>query len=239
MEWLSGSEAEVWLKLLEYEGKFVKMRNIKKIVKTNALNKKLHDICQKGWIIRVKRGTYYISSFREVITGKMKPYRIKTLEDIRGLDIPLAVGAPANSEMYWYPVNKPQRVYTTKGYLSLIQTDFILEEMTGDMLKNTVAIGDLRMLSLEDTIVEALKDNDVQAAMAMAHRQKEMINWGYLTRRIKEEDVESLAYIALDRFPQAKVFNRAHKHDKLPILRDSFIKKVLRDNKIFAMTHGP
>lgn len=234
MEWLSCSEADVWLKLLKYEGRFISMKDIKKAVKTRALIKKLHSICRKSWIIRVRKGTYYIPSFKEIVKGKVKPYRIETLEDAKNLEIPVAMGSPANSEMYWYPVKKPQRIYALKKHTNLIESKFQLMEMSDEMLGKTITIGGYNMLSLEDTIVESLKDNDVQAAMAMAHRQKEAIDWDYLIRRIKEENVELLAYVALDRFPQARIF----RHNKLPKLTDTFIMKVLRENKVFAMTRG-
>ena len=160
--------------------------------------------------------------------------KIKTINDTKNSKIPIVLGSPANSHMYWYPMKKPQKIYILKEHINQIESDFQIKIMTKEMLERTWNIDNILMLSLEDTIIESLKDYDVQAAMAMAHRQKEIIDWNYLIKRIKEESVQELAYIALDRFKQAKIF----KHNNLPKLTDYFISKVLKENKVFAMTRG-
>ena len=234
MEWLSNSEAMVWLKLQDYEREMVSTDTIRKTVKARALINKLHHMERKGWMVRVKKGRYYVPSFEEVREGKTKPYKIEAMDDVKDLEIPLALGSPANSEMFWYPMRKQQRIYALKKHLGLIDSSFPLKEMSREMFDRTITINGVRMLSLEDTIVESLQDRDVQSAMAMAHRQQEAIDWNYLIKRIKEENVEKLAYVALSRFPEAKVF----RHNELPPLTESFIEKVLRENKVFAMCRG-
>ena len=159
---------------------------------------------------------------------------INDVEDARNAKIPIALGSPANSRMHWYPMRKPQRIYVLEEDRDKVSSDYLTRVMTKEMLDRVVNVDGLLMISLEDTIIESLNDYDVQAAMAMAHRQTLIIDWKYLIKRIKEEGVEELAYIALDRFPQASVFQ----HDNLPKLTDNFIKKVLRENKVFAMTRG-
>ena len=75
-----------------------------------ALNKKYIGYAPKGWIIRLNKGEYRIPQFEEILPGKM--IKINTIEDVKKHcnEIPLAVGAPANSMVYWYPLHKPQKL---------------------------------------------------------------------------------------------------------------------------------
>ena len=146
---------------------------------------------------------------------------INDVEDARNSKIPIAVGSPANSRMHWYPMRKPQRIYVLERDRDKVSSDYQMRVMTKEMLDKVINVDGLLMISLEDTIIESLNDYDVQAAMAMAHRQTCIIDWKYLIRRIKDEGVEELAYIALDRFPQAGVFQ----HDNFAETHGQFHQK--------------
>jgi len=238
MTWLTYSEAKVWKKIYKkHRGETVIVTQIKEEAKTKGLKKKLFEMARKGWIVRINRGKYYIPMFDEILTEKK--ITINSLDDVKekGKIIPLAVGLPANSEMYWYPVKKPQSLYAYEKHHPLIKTKYILKPLNEEMFKRSIDIDGIHMLSLEDTIIESLLDKDIQTAMAMVYRQKELIDWNYLINRIHEEHVEDLAYVSLEKFSQSNEL-RKYYQDNIPRMSDSFIKKVLRENTVYAMRHN-
>lgn len=238
MIWLTSSEAEVWEKVYKKHRKeTVAINQIKKEVKTRALKEKLFALVRKRWVMRLSRGEYYVPAFDEIMEKRF--LEINSLEDVKdkGKLIPLVLGLPATSRIYWYPIKKPQSLYANERYHQMIKTRYVLKTLKEGMMERSLDVDGVRMLSLEDTIVESLLDGDVQAAMALAHRNRELVDWDYLLSRVREEHVESAAYVSLERFPIARELKEHYVGD-VPRLSDFFVEKALRENTVYAMRHN-
>lgn len=238
MHWLTNSEAVIWRRVYnKHKDEAVTHRDILTLnSKEKALNKKISNIVKKKWIINLHRGKYFVPAFEDVIKARqVKPFKVNTIKDVRDVqEIPLAVGAPVANEMYWYPTRRPLHIYAFEKHVHLVESKHRIRTMTEEAWNQMMCIDGLHILSLEDTIIECLQDADLQSAMALAHRQKHLIDWSYLIKRIHDEGVEDLAYTSLDRFPQARRLKK-YQDPNLPKMTSSFIKKVLRENKVPVM----